>query len=81
MEKIKQYFTSKFERESSHTEDECNTFLQDMELPCLTNDEGLIISRPITLVEIHKVLMSMPNSKTPGNDASQRNSFCFSLIY
>jgi hypothetical protein len=68
LNEIKLHYSSIYKRKSSVTEDECRTYLQNVNIPTLSIEESASLGEPIKLAEIHKALKSMSNSKSPGND-------------
>ena len=72
---IKNYFSNKYKRENNITEQECKMYLQNINIPKISVEEGASLGEPIRLSEIFSALNDMSNSKTPGNDGLPKEFF------
>ena len=79
---IKNYFSNKYKRENNITEQECKMYLQNINIPKISVEEGASLGDPIRPSEIFSALNDMSNSKTPGNDGLPKEFFVafFDLI-
>ena len=54
--------------------EEMDKFLEKFNLPRLNQEELEIMNNPIISTEIEAVIKNIPKNKSPGPDASQKNS-------
>ncbi len=62
------YYASLYSSEVSLEKDKCYSFLNNLELPSLTQEEANYLSRPITLTELYKGIKGMKKGKSPSWD-------------
>ena len=72
---LKDFYSSSYTRRSNKTEDECITYLGNINIPKLTDDERNVCQGKLTKMEIWYALNSMGNNKSPGNGGLS-NEFC-----
>ena len=68
MKHIKTYYETKYSRRCNCTEIECSTFLNNVKLPCISEDQALLCDKSISSSEVLSALKCMKNGKSPGND-------------
>ena len=65
---LKETFISKYTKSVNMSMEQINIFLQSVDMGILSENESVLCEGYITTEEVHKVLKSMKNNKTPGND-------------
>ena len=65
---IHEFYSNLFKRTSDKTDDQCDIFLRDIDVPNISNQHMLLCENDISLDELKNTLFSMTNGKTPGND-------------
>ena len=74
----KQFYSSLFKRRSTKTVDECMSYLANMNIPKLTDEEQLPCEDKLTKNERWNALSSMGSSKSLGNNGlSEEFYICF----
>ena len=68
LQEIKHFFRVRYQRKSRISENECDKFLESINVTSLSEQDKVMIDNPITLPELKQVLKSMPRNKTPGKD-------------
>ena len=77
-QKLKQFYSSLHKRRSNKTLDECMSYLANISLPKLTDEEKLSCEGKLTKNECWIALSSMGNNKSPGNDGLSKEFYiCF----
>ena len=77
-QKLKQFYSSLYKRRSNKTVDECMSYLANISLPKLTDEEKLSCEGKLTKNECWIALSSMGNNKSPGNDDLSKEFYiCF----
>ena len=79
---IREFYTSLFSRKSVMTVQDCEAFLDTLDIPSLMPDERDICEGMINVNECFNCLQSMHSNKTPGNDGITREFYIafFDLI-
>ena len=65
---IREFYTNLFSRKSVMTVQDCEAFLDTLDIPSLMPDERDICEGMINVNECFNCLQSMPSNKTLGND-------------
>ena len=65
---IREFYTNLFSRKSGMTVQDCEAFLDTLDIPSLMPDERDVCEGMIDLNECFNCLQPMPSNKTPGND-------------
>ena len=74
---IKKFYSNLFKRTSSKTFDSCKQFLQNINLPCITQTQKDFLNRPLTLRELELSIKNSQNGKSPGMTDLQENFILF----
>ena len=53
----------------------CDTFLESLNLPTISNEEKLFCEETININDLKESLFSMENNKSPGNDGLTRELY------
>ena len=69
---IKDFYSNLYTRKSSKTIDQCKQFLQQIDLPSLSEIQNEILNKPLTLRELEISIKNSHNGKSPGNDGLTR---------
>ena len=79
---IREFFTDLFSRKSVMTVQDCEAFLDTLDIPSLMPDESDICEGMISVNECFNCLQLMPSNKTRGNDGITREFYMafFDLI-
>ena len=79
---IREFYTDLFSRKSVMTVQDCEAFLDTLDIPSLMPDERDICEGMISVSECFNCSQSMPSNKTPGNDDITREFYIafFDLI-
>ena len=67
-QKLKQFCSSLYKRRSNKTVDECMSYLANMNIPKLTDEEKLSCEGKLTKNECWIALFSIGNNNSPGNE-------------
>ena len=70
---IRDYYEELYGNKMDNLE-EMDRFLEKIDLPRLNQEELEIMSNPVTSTEIEAVIKNLRKNKSPGPDASQKNS-------
>ena len=62
------FYTNLYSTTNSPNQDDINSFLNNINLPQLTEDQINSLEKPFTITEFHNALKLMPNNKSPGPD-------------
>ena len=73
--RIKNFYSKLFTRTSSKSIDDCKQFLQNYNLPQLSQEQKDWLNRPLTLDELKLAIKNSQNGKSPGNDGLTREFF------
>ena len=77
-QKLKQFYSSLHKRRSNKTVDECMSYLANISLSKLTDEEKLSCEGKLTKNECWIALSSMGNNKSPGNNGLSKEFYiCF----
>ena len=74
-QKLKQFSSSLYKRHSNKTVDECMSYLANISLPKLTDEEKLSCEGKLTEDECWIALSSMGNNKSLGNDGLSKEFY------
>ena len=79
---IREFYTNLFSRKPVMTAQDCEAFLDTLDITSLMPDERDICEGMINVNEFFNCLQSMPSNKTPGNDGITREFYMafFDLI-
>lgn len=66
--RFQQYYTTLYASRTSGLEDECQTYLEHIKLPLLTNSHREFLMQPIERDEIVEALAGMKSGSAPGSD-------------
>ena len=72
---IREFYTNLFSRKSVMDVQDCEAFLDTLDIPSLMPDERDICEGMINANECFNCLQSMPSNKTPGNDGITREFY------
>ena len=76
-QKLKQFYSSLYKRCSNKTADECMSYLANISLPKLTDEEKLSCEGKLTKNECWIALSSIGNNKRLGNDRLSKEFYFF----
>ena len=62
------FYETIFRNTSANTLENCESFLNEVSVPKLNYEDAIICEGDLNKTELLKVLKSMQNNKTPGND-------------
>lgn len=65
---FKSFWSSFYKSEISHNINACTDFLQDLNLPFLSDNESELLNTPISLEELRMALINMKKGKSTGWD-------------
>ena len=65
---FKDFYAKLYSSENDPLQTDINRFLNNINLPKLTQKQQLMLDSPITDIELEKALKLMPNNKSPGPD-------------
>ena len=74
---IKTFYSRLFKRYSNRTQAECKEFLDNIDLPKVTNDQNEMLKKQLTLEELELAIKSSDNGRSPGNDGLPREFYVF----
>ena len=78
MTEIKDFYSNLYKRRSTKTEEDCIEYLRTLNTPHLIEAERVSCEGSLTKRECWKVLTSMKNRKSPGNDGLSKEFYvCF----
>lgn len=72
---IKKFFANLFERKSNKSFEQCQSFLRDMTLPLVTEQQNEILKKPLSIDELENSIKNSDNGKSPGNDGLPREFY------
>ena len=72
---IKDFYSNLYKRKSTKTINECKQFLQQIQLPALSDIQNEILKKPLTKRELEISLKNSQNGKSPGNDGLTREFY------
>ena len=65
---FRDFYSDLYKSEVQHDSELCQTFLDSLQLPQITEEQKLILDSPLTLGEIHRALLALNRGKAPGPD-------------
>ena len=68
LEHLHSFYSDLFSRKSQMSEAQCLQFLQNIDIPSLSQEHMNSCDIDISITELKNSLFSMPNNKSPGND-------------
>ena len=68
LSELSQHFIKLYARGSERTNSEINAYLDEVNVPTLTDEEAELLERDITIGEIAATLMHFSNNRSPGSD-------------
>ena len=68
LDNIKSYYSSQYKRRSSKSESDCPSYLTNLNLSKLSEDQQTLCEGKLTRRECWEALLSMGSNKSPGND-------------
>ena len=75
---LRNFYSSLYKRQSNKTEKECLEYLENLNLPRLSDAEKAVCEGLLTEQECWEALISMGNNKSPGNDGLTKEFYiCF----
>ena len=74
-QKLKQFYSSLYKRCSTKTVDECMSYLANMNMPKLTDEEKLSCEGKLTKNECWNAPSSMGRNKSTGNDGLSKEFY------
>ena len=78
MQELKKFYCNFYSRRSVKTEEQCLTYLANINTPKLLENETLQCEGKLTLKECWDALVSMGSNKSPGNDGLTKEFYvCF----
>ena len=72
---IKDFYSKLYKRKSTKTINDCKQFLQQIQLPALSDIQNEILKKPLTKRELEISLKNSQNGKSPGNDGLTREFY------
>ena len=78
MQELEKFYCNLYSRRSVKTEEQCLTYLENINIPKLLKNETLQCEGKLTLKECWDALVSMGSNKSPGNNGLTKEfSVCF----
>ena len=77
---IKIHFSKNYEAKKEVGVTDCRTFLKELDLPVLTEQQSSGYSKLLNKNEILAALRKMKNNKSPGNDGLQKEFYNYILL-
>ena len=65
---IRQFYSNLFKKKENQSAENCKDFLNNLDLPKISEDLNEILKKPLTIEEIKCALMTSSKGKSPGND-------------
>ena len=62
------FYSTLYQSERELNKTECENYLKQLDLPCLSVEDSLNLDNPLTLEELEKAASSMQPNKSPGLD-------------
>jgi len=78
---IEAYYKDFLTSQNTFSDDACDNFIQNLEIPKLSDDERDSLESPLTFRECKKVLETFQNDKTPREDGFTAEFYIFFLTY
>ena len=75
IQEIKDFYTKLFKRTSTKSSDSCTEFLNNLNLPRITQQHKDFFNKPLTLAELENSIKNSQNGKSPGNDGLTREFY------